>query len=184
MIKLNSESTDMTVSTTQADVPVYAQETFELFAHESVQLERSASDIWPLVIDPNSWKQGMKLSHVDGEKNQEGQVFAALTAMDDAAPQFYVKNVEVIANRRRTIIIMSPVDGATMGYSSWVLNESYAITKVSYHVYLSIPVPRDTLDAMSAEQITAIKAEQLVEHKTRLTQTRPKGIGVNLTPIP
>jgi hypothetical protein len=150
-----------------AEMPVYDKMTLEIYAHSSVLMEQAAADIWPFVIDPNSWKQGLKLRHVDGEQNQVGQVFAALASPGDATPQLYVKNVEVIPNQLRTIKLMSPDDGATVGYSSWVLEESYGMTRVSYHVYVSMPLPEEAVVNMSAEQIADMKARQQAENAAR-----------------
>ena len=49
----------------------------DLNTHSEVTIHRPAATIWPLIVDPNSWKQGSKNWHHSGPVGQLGEVFAA-----------------------------------------------------------------------------------------------------------
>ena len=57
-----------------------------LNTHSEVVIDRPAAAIWPLIVDPSSWKQGTKSWHHAGPRGGLGEVFAAGDPADGACP--------------------------------------------------------------------------------------------------
>lgn len=116
--------------------PAVAQErvAIDLVTHSAVAIDRPAGAIWPHILDPSTWKQGAKLGHYSGPTGAVGEVFAASEPSDPSKVAFFVENVELERNRRRTIKLIAP-GGALIGYATWTLTESDGRTVVSYDVY-------------------------------------------------
>lgn len=144
-----------------------------LIAHNEVTIDSSADRIWPYILELDEWKQGPKLEHIDGPVHQRGERFAAMMPDASAEPLYFVENVELIPNRRRTMKLYSRDQGALIGFASWELSENNGSTVVTFDVYAEyvaserIPVDRDSQkraaaeDGMAAVQNARFAAELL-----------------------
>lgn len=141
----------------------------ELISHSEVVIDQSAARIWPYILDPNEWKQGVRLVHVSGEIGKAGEVFAAMSrTAGDSKPAFYAQNVEVVPHRRRVIKMYDADGGALTGYASWELDEQNAgATRVSYRVYAEALLSKDKIAARSAEQLAEEQARNLEKNNAR-----------------
>ena len=101
-----------------------------LVTHSEVIIARSATAIWPWILDPSTWKHGAALSHRSGPIGGVGEVFAAYEPGDKAKVAFFVENVALATNRRRTIKLYSPTM-ALVGYAVWTLEEVSEIGRAS-----------------------------------------------------
>src|SRR5688572_15114959 len=105
-----------------------------LVTHSQVEIQRGAAAIWPRIVDPSEWKQGLKLRHHAGPTGTAGEIFAAFDpANPNDPPSFLVENVELVPNVRRTIKLYAP-GGNLIGYATWTLEESGGRTVVGYDV--------------------------------------------------
>lgn len=119
-----------------------------LVTHHEVTIDRSAERIWPHILETNGWKTGPKLEHVDGPVHQRGEIFAAMMRETSAEPLYFVENVEVIPNKRRTIKMYGSDAGRLIGFASWELRESSGSTLVTFDVYAEyLPSARVPVDA-------------------------------------
>lgn len=128
-----------------------------LIAHNEVTINRSADRIWPYILELDDWKQGPKLEHVDGPVHQKGERFAAMMPKTSAEALYFVENVELIPNRRRTMKLYSRDQCALIGFASWELSENNGSTVVTFDVYAEyvaserIPVDQDAQKRAGAE---------------------------------
>ena len=114
------------------DVPLSRLAT-NLVTHSEVSIERSAQEIWPYIMDPLEWKQGLRLRHLTGSPGEVGELFGAFPEGSPEAISLHLQNVELLPNRRRTIKLTTP-DGTLLGFATWTLLESSNRTTVSYDV--------------------------------------------------
>jgi hypothetical protein len=111
-----------------------ARPAMNLNTHSEVVIDRPAATIWPLIVDPTSWKQGTKSWHYAGPAGQLGEVFAAGDPANRKNVEFFFENVQLVPNQRRTIKIYAPA-GELLGFAIWTLREAGARTVVEYDVY-------------------------------------------------
>lgn len=104
--------------------------TIGLATHNAILIAASPAEIWPHVVDPSAWKAGAKLIPLGDSAGR----FKAVGPDDPDVALFYVDNVELVPERRRTIRLNAP-DGALIGFASWELTQQDAATLVEYHVY-------------------------------------------------
>ncbi len=129
-----------------------------LITRNEIEIAGGAATIWPDIIDPSRWKQGLKLVHQSGPAGGLHEILAAIDR-DPAHPAFLVENVELAPNRRRTIKLWLP-DGSLIGFASWSLVESAdgRRTTVRYEVYSETrgegTSPADLREAEEREQAT------------------------------
>jgi hypothetical protein len=136
----------------QADGPPANRIATDLVLHSDVVIDRPAAAIWPYIVAPNIWKKGPKLNQVGGDAGKPGEIFAAVPRENTGESVFYVKNVEVVPNERRTMKLYQDNNGPLMGYASWELEEENGRTRVSYHVYT---------ESLLSKQITTSKLSEL-----------------------
>ncbi|HEX4936892.1 MAG TPA: hypothetical protein VFV33_27105, partial [Gemmatimonadaceae bacterium] len=98
------------------------------------------------------WKKGNRLAHRSGPVGGVGEVFAAVNMTDPTRTDYFVENVELDPNRRRTIKLTS-TDGVLVGFASFVLEEANGATKVGYHVYSETVIPPARLKATTLEAL-------------------------------
>ena len=145
----------VTVSTATAQ----ARPAINLVTHSRVEINRGAAAIWPRIVDPSEWKQGLKLRHHGGTPGAAGEVLAAVDPANPAEPAFLVENVELVPNVRRTIKLYLP-SGGLIGYATWTLEPRGATTVVGYDVYSETLVPAE------AARTTDLAEQQRVEYGT------------------
>lgn len=110
-----------------------------LITSNEVTINRPAAAIWPKIVDPSAWKQGLKLVHRSGPVGGQGEVLAAVNP-GDTTTAFLVENAHVVVPRQRTIKLVSPA-GQLMGFATWTLREAGGKTVVSYDVVSETVVP-------------------------------------------
>lgn len=133
----------------------------ELLTHDSVLIDSSAATIWPYILDPNSWKKGDRNEHLSGAPGQLGEILVAKDGGAAAEPDFYLQNVELVPNKRRTIKLYASANGPLIGYASWVLHEENGKTRVTYHVF--------TENLLSPKEVKGLTAKQLAEAQRQFT---------------
>lgn len=111
-----------------------------LITHNQISIARPASALWPYIVDPSAWKQGNRLAHISGPVGETGELFAAVSMTGAKDPDYYVQNVELTANHRRTIKIVGR-DHALIGFAAFTLTESNDTTVVSYDVFSETLIP-------------------------------------------
>jgi hypothetical protein len=104
-----------------------------LVTHSEVSIEASAQEIWPYIMDPLPWKQGLRLRHLTGSPGEVGELFGAFAEGSPEAISLHLQNVELHPNRRRTIKLTTP-DGTLLGFATWSLIEHSTGTTVRYDV--------------------------------------------------
>ncbi len=138
----------------------------ELNSHSAIVIDRPAAEIWPYIVDPSDWKQGGSLVHHSGPVDQRGEVFKAFNPQDGSV-MFFVKNVEFIPNRRRTVKLYLPDAGNLIGFASWTLEEMSGRTEVSYHVYTETLLPPEQLASSTPEDIAELEMLDYDTNKAR-----------------
>ena len=138
----------------------------DLVTHNSVVINATPAAIWPKIVDPSEWKSGAKMVLLEGEADQPRAKFKAV--MPDTPDQvaFYAYNVEVIPERWRTVRLHLP-DGTMMGFAGWELAPQANGTRVSYHVYSLVEFPESSLEGMTDEERTALRADYLTSNAKR-----------------
>ena len=123
----------------------------DLLTHDSILIDSSAATIWPYILDPNSWKKGDRNEHLSGVAGQLGEVLVAKDGVAAVDPDFYLQNVELVPNKRRTIKLYASANGPLIGYASWELREENGKTRVTYHDFKTDQGVRCLTTAEAAE---------------------------------
>lgn len=110
-------------------------EDFDLVTHSEVDIPASAATIWPLILDPVDWKQGLKLVHESGRPNELGE--RRVGHGPDGEVLLIVDTV-ALDPERRLAVKLTTSHGAGSGYAAWFLREADQATNVSYDVYASM----------------------------------------------
>jgi len=149
-------------------IPVTAQPrvAINLNTHSRVEIERPAAAIWPHIVDPNSWKQGLELTRRAGTAGQLGEILAAGDPGSPGGVAFFAENVEVVPNQRRTIKLYEPA-GRLLGFATWTLQESNGRTVVGYDVYAETLLAADQARSMTSEVVAAREREGYQTNKQR-----------------
>lgn len=137
--------------------------TLKLVTHSGVVINAQASDVWPHILDPNHWKAGAELVPVEGED----QVFKAVMPNDPEVVAYFVENVELDAEQRRTIRIVQP-DGSLLGYASWELTPVDEGVMVEYHVYSETRAPPELAPEALSEMQSAYTQENAARFQSEL----------------
>lgn|GEM_PF-3589516 len=149
-----------------------ARPAFNLITSNQIEINQPAATIWPKIVDPSSWKQGAKLVHRSGPAGERGEVLVAMGS--DNAVAFAVENVEMVANRRRTIKLVSPA-GQLIGYAIWTLVPAGSKTVVRYDVFSET--------VLTAEQAAGMSAAALVEQERASQETNSKRFDAELAAL-
>jgi hypothetical protein len=136
-----------------------------LNTHSQVEIDRPAAAIWPHILDPNPWKQGLKLTHHAGPAGQVGEILGAPDPSNRGAAAFYAENVEVVPNQRRTIKLYEP-SGRLLGFAIWTLTERNGRTLVEYDVYSETLLPPE-LVRQSKEALAEQERQSFDSNKKR-----------------
>jgi hypothetical protein len=137
-----------------------------LITHSSVQIDRPPAVIWPHIVEPNAWKQGLDLRPHAGQPGQIGEVFAAFDPADPGPIGFFAENVELVPNRRRTIKLYD-AKGTLLGFGTWTLVVSGGGTMVGYDVYSETLIPPEQAGATSPRARAATEREALESNQKR-----------------
>lgn len=125
----------------------------DLVTHNDVVINATPADIWPRIVEPAAWKMGAEFHSVSGEKGKVGERFKAVMPNEPHKVAYYITNIELIPQRRRTIRISVAEEGL-MGFAIWELVPQGAATQVRYDVYWQSSVvekPDATADERAAE---------------------------------
>ncbi len=139
----------------------------DLVTHSSVAIDAAASEVWPHIVDPSTWKEALPLRHHAGQPGAVGEVFAAF---DPAAPEtiaYLVVNVELVANQRRSIKLTFPGRGPLIGYATWTLTEHDGSTVVTYDVYTETVLASEDGSRLTEEEIAELTREAYATNKPR-----------------
>jgi hypothetical protein len=132
----------------------------DLVTHSSVEIDAAAVDVWPFILEPNDWKQGLKPVWVSGEANAVGEIREAKAEHEGVAVVLRCETVALEPYTRKVIKISigSPLDPA---WAAWILQEAGGTTTVSYDVYSQVPVPDDQAEAYMRDNRDRFDAELL-----------------------
>ena len=137
-----------------------ARQAADLITHSAVTIDRAASVIWPYIVDPSQWKQGLSMRHHAGQPGAVGEVQAAFDPADPETIVFLAKNAELVPNERRTIKLYLPGSEETLlGFATWTLTERDGRTRVTYDVYSETLVPREEAWRMTAQRLAEMERE-------------------------
>ena len=133
-----------------------------LTTHSQVEIDRPAAAIWPHILDPSPWKQGLKLTYHAGPAGQVGEILGARDPASGAVA-FFAENVEVVPNQRRTIKLYDP-SGRLLGFASWTLTDRNGRTAVGYDVYsetlLAPEQARQSKEALAEQERQAYESNK------------------------
>ncbi len=151
--------------------PAAAQEraAINLVTHSEVTIDRPATDIWPLIIDPSAWKAGATLKHRSGPAGKVGEILAAMEPGNGEKVTFLVENVELAPNERRTIKLYTP-GGTLIGYATWSLRAGAGRTVVGYDVYSETLLDAAQAKAMTPAQLQEAERDAVVTNRKRFDQ--------------
>ena len=126
----------------------------DLVTHNSVLIQTDAEKIWPLIVDPSSWKAGVQLIALDAA----GMKFKAVMPDAPDTPLYHLYNVEFVPGKRRTMRLAS-LDNALMGYATWRLETVNNATLVTYDVYSYLAIPEEMKATYHEENYKRFQAE-------------------------
>jgi hypothetical protein len=139
-----------------ADEPV-PPAALDLVTQNEVLIKATPAEIWPQIVAPNAWKSGPKLLVVSGEPTRIGATFNAVMPDSPQKIEFHAENVEMVAQRRRTIRLNAP-DGALIGFAMWELTPRNGATLVEYRVYSQVAIPPQNGVSMTPSELAAVQA--------------------------
>jgi hypothetical protein len=132
--------------------------TIDFLTHSKIRIAADPSTIWPHIIDLDAWRRGQVLVPIGGEKGRLGERFSASSPDVLDVALFYVENVELIPETRRTIRLEG-LDGSFMGFATWELTPLGGQTVVAYDVYTRGPM----LQAGQSEKELLTEAQQIMD---------------------
>jgi hypothetical protein len=102
-----------------------------------IQIERPASQVWPVLLDLKAWKQGIgALAHVAGAVGAEDELRFLVPPDGNAANGYFLRTAHVVP-LHRIVFELFPRERATFfGFASFTLEEQQGRTTVTYDVYL------------------------------------------------
>lgn len=154
---------------TTASAAAQERVALNLVTHSVVTINRPAAAIWPLIVDPSGWKKGATLRHQSGPAGQAGEVFAAMEPGDGAKVAFWVENVELMPNQRRTIKLYAPT-GSLIGYATWSIRAAGGRTVVGYDVYSETLIDPAQAKSMTPAQIREAERTSAAPNQKRFDQ--------------
>jgi hypothetical protein len=139
----------------------------DLVTHNSVVIDRPAAAIWPFIVDITAWKSGPHVRHLDGPRDQVGEVFVANMPDSSSKPLFRLENVEFVPGQRRTIKLYGDETGSLIGYASWELQEVAGKTRVTYDVYSQIDLSGEDAKSATPQDLAAKRTQYETANATR-----------------
>jgi hypothetical protein len=102
-----------------------------------VQIERPASQVWPMLLDLKAWKQGIgALAHVAGAVGEEDELRFLVPPDGNAANGYFLRTVRVVPLRHLVFELFPKDRAAFFGFAAFTLDEQQGRTTVTYDVYL------------------------------------------------
>lgn len=148
--------------TAGADEPRLA---INLLAEGQVDIDRPATDVWPYIVDTNSWKPNRPMVHHSGPVGQLGEVFAIVSPQRRDQIWFLAENVELVPNKRRTIKLLD-LKGDLLGYAVWRLAENQGKTSIDYQILAESRVMPE--QKLTAEQVAEMQRKGYTDNKQRV----------------
>lgn len=165
-IRMNRTLIVLSLFASPAAATAQARLASNLVTHSEVTINRRAELVWPKVVDPNEWKQGLKIWHHAGPVGDVGEILAAGDPADRSKVAFLIENVEMVPHRRRTIKLYLE-NGKLLGYASWTLREGAGRTIVSYDVYSETLLEPAEAQSTTVEQLRAAEKAALATNQKR-----------------
>jgi len=134
--------------------------------HDRVELDRPVSVVWPLIVEPNSWKPNRQMVHYAGPAGKVGEVFAIGGGADRSKIWFLAENVELVPNQRRTIKLYDPA-GRLLGFATWLLEPAGTRTILRYEVHAESLVPPEKVGAPGTKSVAEQEREGYEVNKKR-----------------
>ena len=119
--------------------------TIDLVTHSRIDIAATAASIWPHILEPHAWKQGLQPVHHSGPAQGLGERQIAF-GEDGVTVVLILDTVALITDIRKTIKIT--MDSSPVSWASWTLAEHGGVTTVSYDVYGLVSLPADALEGM------------------------------------
>lgn len=143
---------------------------FDFIIHNEVSIAAEPAKVWPYILDINSWRTaGPRLLHDSGEAGAVGERFKAVSESETGSFHYYVVNVEILPERRRTIRLDTPA-GDLIGYATWTLTPADGGTRLEYHVYCQDELPCDADGVPAKDAILRMGHQRVAEGFTDLKQ--------------
>ncbi|WP_409463907.1 SRPBCC family protein [Amycolatopsis sp. GA6-003] len=108
--------------------------TVDLVTRNVVEIPAEPAAIWPLLLDPDRWKQGAKPVWESGEPGAVGEVRVAREAIDGAEYRLAVETVVLEPPFRKVVKLLTGAPDDP-GWAAWQLVPLAGSTLVSYDVY-------------------------------------------------
>lgn len=138
-----------------------------LNAYAQVEIERSAAEIWPYIVDTNSWKPDRPMVHHAGPVGQLGEVFAIVSPQRSGQIWFLAETVELVPHQRRTIKMLD-LKGNLLGFASWGLTEKQGRTLIDYQIHAESRVSPE--QKLTAEQVAEQQRKGYADNKKRVDE--------------
>lgn len=129
-----------------------------LIAHSSVEINDSAAAIWPHILNPLPWKQGLRLRLLAGTADQVGALYGGFAEQTPEVIELLLQDIEMEPERRRTVKLMGP-DGTLQGFATWTLEERDGSTRVAYDVTSESTLPRGQVDGLDTQTLARMERE-------------------------
>ncbi len=107
----------------------------DLVTHSEVDIPARAAVLWPLIVNPNDWKQGLHLEDDSGPSNEVGQ---RRVGRGPDGSVLLIVDTAAVDPERRMVVKLTTASGVGDGWASWALHEHESGTVVSYDVYASM----------------------------------------------
>lgn len=150
-----------------------------IVTHSEVVIAADRATIWPHIVEPNSWKQGLQPVHESGPVGSVGMVEAARGTHEGADWALMVETVALDPERRKVVrITTEPGDGSPQ-WAAWHLFDRMKGTLLTYDVFGESPVPDGTpqavIDAYQPDQQARFDAELIGLRDFLEADTTPAG---------
>lgn len=141
-----------------------AQETVDLIVRTSIDIDRPAAAVWPVLVDLKAWKSSVgSLQHMSGEPEKEGEL-RFMTPMNATAQHGYlIQTMRVVPNRQLVLKLFPSDRAAFLGFAAFTLEESERKTRVTYDVYAEY-----RMGDMTAQQRSELAQQMHEDVKAKL----------------
>lgn len=141
------------------------RQAINLHAYAQVEIGRSAAEVWPYIVDTNSWKPDRPMVHQSGPVGALGEVSAIVSTQRPGQIWFLAENVELVPKQRRTIKLLD-LKGNLLGFASWGLTEKQGRTLIDYQIHAESRVAPE--QKLTAEQVAEQQRNGYAVNKKRV----------------